>query len=271
MDGYAEYWQWQFDSSPAYFQKIFDMCDVVKHRAVLDIGCGIGGRTCFLATLEPDKVLGIDINEREIELAKALALRKSGIEGTRQKICFDVVVEGGTKHAGSFDVVVLIDCLEHARDPATLLSAAHAFLRPGGICYFATMGWYHHRGAHIGDILPMPFVQLFFSDRVMLDAIRRILSAPYYVPNLWDSDPPVARWMGVSDLCDRPGESLNKITVRGIKQIVNQSPFLKKKVAVTGFSWNTYRFLRCLNVLAAVPGIQEMYHSAVFGRLEKAR
>jgi 2-polyprenyl-3-methyl-5-hydroxy-6-metoxy-1,4-benzoquinol methylase len=264
------YWKWQFDSSGPYFAKFSDLQEQVKSKRVLDIGCGLGGRTSYLATMGAGEVVGIDINGSEIEQARRLAAEGLSPE-LNARLRFEKVAEGEVNNLGAFDVALLVDSLEHVQDPVAMLNVAYSHLRPGGICYFGTVGWYHYNAAHLITLLPLPFVTVFFSDAMILDAVRKIHIAPWYVPTMWDSIPPVARWVGVQDLKNRPGEYLNKITLRGIRQAMNKSQFGGGQLRVAGFSWNGKPWLRWLNILARIPGIREAYHSACFGRLVRSK
>jgi SAM-dependent methyltransferase len=280
------YWRWQFDSSVLYFDKFWDLKTQLAGRRVLDIGCGLGGRACYLATIGAGEVVGIDINASEIRAARQLADAKLSPD-INSKLKFIHVQDGepaGEEIARSpfplegrppcrppgrsgFDIALLVDSLEHVRDPVAMLNLAYDYLSPEGLCYFGTVGWYHYNAAHLMSILPVPFLTLLFREQTILDAVRRMLQTPFYVPTMWDSVPPVARWEGVTDLGERPGEHLNRITIRGMRDAVQRSRFGGGQLRVTGFSFGRRPWLRWMNILAAVPGIQEAYHSGCFGRL----
>jgi 2-polyprenyl-3-methyl-5-hydroxy-6-metoxy-1,4-benzoquinol methylase len=263
------YWQWQFNSSAVYFEKFWDLKTQLAGKRVLDIGCGLGGRTSYLATLGAREVVGIDINGAEIEQARQLAARAMSAEA-RTKLRFEKVQEGVVPDLEPFDVAILVDSLEHVRDPVAMLDIAYSHLRPGGICYFGTVGWYHYNAAHLISILPLPFITVFFPDATIIDAVRRTLHAPWYVPTMWDTQPPAARWDGVTDLRDRPGEYLNKVTIRKIQKAMRDSQFNGGALRVAGFSRSSAPWMKWLNILASVPVIQEAYHSGCFGRLVKS-
>jgi len=267
-DSSESYWQWQFDSSEKYLRKYCDLFEQIKGKTVLDLGCGLGGRTCFMCTKKPARVVGVDINAKEIESAKKFADSKLSSED-KSKLEFRSVNENETDYGQLFDIVLSIDSLEHVRRPVDILNRAWDSLKEGGICYFGTVGWYHHRASHLGSIIPIPFSTLFFSDTALLDAVKRMIESPYYVPSMWDSNPPIARWRNVKDLKERPGEYLNEITIRGIKKAIRESKFSNGDVCVSGFHWSRFPFLRIFNFLSKIPFIQEVYHSGVFGRLEK--
>jgi SAM-dependent methyltransferase len=182
---------------------------------------------------------------------------------------FEKVTEDATSLDGTFDVALLVDSLEHVRDPRAILNHAHAMLRPGGICYFGTAGWYHHQAAHVGSIIPIPFATVLFSDRQILEAIRRIVDQPHYRRTAWDSDPPSVRWRACQSLHDRPGEYLNKYTIAAFRRAVRASAFAQGQLKVQGFSARRHPLLAVCNFLARIPVIQEVYHSGVFGRLTK--
>jgi SAM-dependent methyltransferase len=162
---------------------------------------------------------------------------------------------------GEFDLVLLLDSLEHVVSPLKVLRLARKYVKPGGRVYFTTLGWYHHEGSHMG----IPFATLFFSDESIVNFTRWKLSRPDYKPTVWDSNPPIARWEGVYDLRDRAGEYLNKITIHEVKKLVKYAPYLRGRVVILGFR---NARLRWLNPLRHIPIINEVFHSAVVGILE---
>jgi hypothetical protein len=82
------------------------------------------------------------------------------------------------------------------------------------------------------------------------------------VPDRFDSNPPVARWLGIYDLRDRPGEYLNKLTIREIKKLVRHSQFPSATIRVIGFGHKHPAF-RVTDLLAQIPLVQEVCHSIV--------
>lgn len=89
---------------------------------VLDVGCASGGLLALLRT-RAGHLAGL-----EISAAAATAAAQIG----------DHIVQGALEdpdlpfEAGSFDLVVLADVLEHLADPAAGLQRAMGFCRPGG-------------------------------------------------------------------------------------------------------------------------------------------
>ena len=136
---------------------------------------------------------------------------------------------------------------------------AYGYLSDGGQFYFNSVGWYHHTGSHTHLL---PYVNLFFSDETILNVIRWWVSRPDYLPTRFDSDPPVERWRGLYNLRDRPGEHLNKITIREMKKLARYSIFPYSRLTVLGFTRNN-PLVRLLNILTRVPLLQEIWHSAV--------
>ena len=78
-----------------------------KNKIVLDYGCGNGVHSAFLTKMGAEKVIGIDLSEPSLEIAK-IRMRQEGVENKTEFLAmdcekmdfpdssFDVVFDGGT-------------------------------------------------------------------------------------------------------------------------------------------------------------------------------
>ncbi|MCS7222929.1 MAG: class I SAM-dependent methyltransferase, partial [Armatimonadetes bacterium] len=100
----------------------------VRSGVILEIGCATGE---FLVKLKDAgyEVFGIEISEWATQQAKS-----KGIE----VICgaFEDVYQ--FVHPESFDAILMIDVLEHTRDPIFFVSIAKTLLKPGGLIMIHT-------------------------------------------------------------------------------------------------------------------------------------
>jgi SAM-dependent methyltransferase len=257
---HTAYIKWQFSTTPALFTK-FPPLDL-RGKRVLEIGCGTGGRAAYMASLGAS-VVGIDINREEIEVARSEM--KNLFPALADRLEFLPSTENGKLDIGEFDVVMLIDCLEHVVSPPSVVRLAHAYTKPGGRAYMSLCGWYHAWGSHFNL---MPFVNVLFSDEEILNVQRWLVSRPDYVPTRFDSDPPIERWNGLYDLRQRPGEYLNKITLDEMKKLIRYSAFKRGRMHVAGWDRPSPVF-KIANVLRHVPVLQEVLHSYVVLEFEK--
>ena len=106
-----------------------------KH--VLDIGCGSGGITLFLAREYPlSRITGFDVEQPVIDAARRRAVE----EGLEQRCDFVRGDPGPLPFDdGSFDVVFSKDALIHVADKEALFAEVFRILRPGGV--FAASDW----------------------------------------------------------------------------------------------------------------------------------
>ena len=141
-------WIWDLDRSLAlhyghwglgattHFEAVADMNRRLAERAcirraerVLDAGCGVGGSAIFLARSLACEVLGINIVERQLQLAQRSAERLGVTDRVRfQRADFT----RSDLAAGSFDVVWFLESACHAQSKRALLAEAHRLLKPGG-------------------------------------------------------------------------------------------------------------------------------------------
>lgn len=89
---------------------------------VLDVGCGTGSLAVLLRDRLGVEVVGVEPHEERARRANERGIRT--VTG--------VFSEALVAAHGQFDVVVVADVLEHLSDPAALLRALRAALRPGG-------------------------------------------------------------------------------------------------------------------------------------------
>lgn len=103
----------------------------------LDLGCGDGAYVYHLAG-RCRSVTGIDADFDAIRLAGA-QLKRHGVRNARVKqLPLSRATRSDLDAPGGFDVVYSMDVIEHLPDPAELLVAAKANVRPGGLVLVGT-------------------------------------------------------------------------------------------------------------------------------------
>jgi 2-polyprenyl-6-hydroxyphenyl methylase/3-demethylubiquinone-9 3-methyltransferase len=106
----------------------------ISGKSILDVGCGGGILTESLAK-DGATVTGIDLNKAALDVAK-LHLLESDVQVDYQCISAEAMAE---KHPNSFDIVTCFEMLEHVPDPASIVKACAALVKPGGHLFFSTL------------------------------------------------------------------------------------------------------------------------------------
>jgi 2-polyprenyl-3-methyl-5-hydroxy-6-metoxy-1,4-benzoquinol methylase len=102
---------------------------------VLDLGCGTGQMSLFLAR-DRRLVVGADLTRASLALAR-LAARRFGVGGV---LFVETDLRRPALRPRSFDVVVSLGVLHHTPDPRGAFAAAAELVRPGG---FMVIGLYN--------------------------------------------------------------------------------------------------------------------------------
>ena len=103
-------------------------------KSVLDVGCG-GGILSEAMAQRGAHVTGIDLGEAPLAVAR-LHQPETGVDINYRQITAEALAE---EQPEQFDVVTCLEMLEHVPDPASIIRACYALVKPGGHVFFSTI------------------------------------------------------------------------------------------------------------------------------------
>ncbi len=199
----------------------------IQSKEILEIGCGHGGITCFLAINGAKRVVGIDLNTYNLSIAEKfhqqLAIQVLG--NAEAKLNVEFLEKNATDldyPDESFDMVWAENVFEHFMEPKAVMVEAYRVLRPGGqlvVPVFSSI--YSKYGAHLKQGLKVPWSNLFFSEKTICNTLYRLAEEN---PKVFDMYP---------GLADKPGtirnlrryKDLNDITFGKFKRMADSCGF----------------------------------------------
>jgi tocopherol O-methyltransferase len=139
-----------------------------RPQDILDVGCGIGGSSLYLAEKFGARVTGITLSPVQANRAKERA-RAAGLQTTTD---FQVANALNIPFPdNSFDLVWSLESGEHMPDKVKFLQECHRVLKPGGKLIFVT--WCHRPTT--------PETPLTASEHKHLQDIYRVYCLPYVI------------------------------------------------------------------------------------------
>ena len=123
---------------PAFAQKMYQehvaryafAAELAVGRDVLDVACGVGYGSQWLAKNGAKSVLGIDIADDAIEHARQNYFH--------QAVKFEVADALELEFEGTFDVITCFEFIEHVEDQRRVLDGIKRALRPSGLLIIST-------------------------------------------------------------------------------------------------------------------------------------
>lgn len=115
-----------------YIYKIFKQYEVSFGSKIIDIACGAGFIANPLAK-SGYEVTGIDVSEASLSIARQYA-NPSALVTYKKQNALDL-----EEKSNSYDVALLMDCLEHFSNPDQAVKEAHRILRKGGLLIYHTI------------------------------------------------------------------------------------------------------------------------------------
>jgi tocopherol O-methyltransferase len=101
---------------------------------ILDIGCGFGGSSLYLAKKYGASTTGITISPVQVQMAKEAAAKKN------LDASFLLMDAEDLQFAQPFDMLWSVESISHYHDPRKFFASAVKFLKPGGC--FALTDWF---------------------------------------------------------------------------------------------------------------------------------
>lgn len=121
---------------------ILEMLDLPEGSRVLDVGCGPGWTSAYLARMGYS-VTGFDLAPDMITLAERRAAR----EGVADRCIFLVADSEAFDLPPEFDAVLVYDTLHHTQREQAVLQNCFRALKPGGTLVLGEPGFLHGRRA----------------------------------------------------------------------------------------------------------------------------
>jgi 2-polyprenyl-6-hydroxyphenyl methylase/3-demethylubiquinone-9 3-methyltransferase len=106
----------------------------VAEKKILDVGCG-GGILSESLAQRGAEMCGIDMGEAPLKVARLHAL-ESGVNINYRRIPVEDLAQ---EEAEQYDTVTCMEMLEHVPDPASIIRACAALVKPGGQLFFSTI------------------------------------------------------------------------------------------------------------------------------------
>ena len=110
------------------------LADIKTGSRILDIGCGFGGTSLYLAKKYGASVTGITISPVQVRMAKEAAAK------TNVDASFLLMDAEEMRFEQPFDVLWSVESISHYHDPRKFFASAVKFLKPG--CCFALTDWF---------------------------------------------------------------------------------------------------------------------------------
>lgn len=217
-DGVKTYSMWQYEKGIETIKNYLEFCskeEMFENKDILDVGCGAAGKSLYYLSQGAKSVTGLDVVESYEEEAYALQ-RELGLEG------FTFVVGDAAKtqfEDNLFDNIIMNDAMEHVDKPKEVLTELYRILKPGGRIYVNFPPYNHPFGAHLSDVIGIPWVHLFFSDKTLIKAYKHL------VKDLPDGESRIKFRISENEAGEEYFSYINKMTIKRFNKILKDTSF----------------------------------------------
>ena len=255
-EGKKSYAMWQYErgeNTIAFYRERYTTEEMFRGKTVLDVGCGAAGKTMYYASQGVEKIVGMDIVAHYKDEAEALA-RELGFADKFEFVVGDAAQTGFPEN--TFDTIIMNDAMEHVDRPDLVLAEVRRVLKPGGRLYVNFPPINHPFGAHLSDLIGMPWVHLFFSEDTLIAAYKELCKT---VPDGTDR---IAFRISKNEQGKEYFSYINHMTIKrfdSLRANAGMKQVYYREVPLRGF----------LTPLAKCPGLKECFVKMVVCVFEK--
>ena len=194
----------------------------LSNKNILEIGCGHGGISVFLANNGAKHVVGIDINKENLKIGNDFISKfkkDKKIEFLPVELLYNDVHNLDFEN-NYFDYIIADNVFEHFDNNLSVLKECKRVLKNDGKIITNSMpSIYSKYGPHLKKGIGLPWVNLFFSETTIINVLKKISKEYPIINQLYPGlkNNPIK----ISDL--RRYKDLNYITHKKILQEVKEA------------------------------------------------
>lgn len=238
-------------------------------KRVLDLGSGLGGKTCLYAQTGARHALGLDIRWASVRQAQEI-LRSLECPWC-DKVSY-VMGDGAAMpfEDGTADIIITVNVFEHLADPEATLGECTRILDTGGRILIRFSPWYSPWGPHLNRWINLPWPHLLFSDAVLIAAACQIETQRHLSEGLIKTAQ--IELQGLKRLPD-----LNRLTIAQFERLVRKMPLriVRFKLLPFGYDflgsrgWWGAGLLLILRAMTRIPLLREAITTKILCVLER--
>lgn len=240
------------------------------NKRVLDLGSGLGGKTCLYAKAGASRAIGLDIRLASVSQAREmLGVMDVELANRVSYVLADAALI--PLESESVDTIISVNVFEHLEDPEAAIHECARILDKGGRLLLRFSPWYSPWGPHLNRWINVPWPHLFFSEEVLIMAANAIEEREHLNDGLIETAK-----MDLRGMTRLPG--LNRLTVAGFNRLIENTPLevVESRLLPFGYDflgsrgwWGTM-VTAVLRGLTYVPLVRELVSTKILCILEKA-
>lgn len=256
-----EHWlKHDYDTAHAEL-KVFQTGIRVCEKRILDIGCGLGGKTVYYAEQGAEFVVGIDVSKERARKAAGLANDLSANE----RIQIIIADAAHLPFCGNcFDQIISTDTWEHLQTPGLVLEECERVVKMHGALALTALPYYSPWGAHTWLWLPLPWLPSLLPRRMLFTLIAhidRLFKVNEHLPAALRLD-----WTNFDD----PGHT-RRLTVAALERSLASSEMIISRFKIIPVGARYGGIVAWLSdLLIRLPLLREMLAGIVFVTMYKA-
>jgi ubiquinone/menaquinone biosynthesis C-methylase UbiE len=225
----------------------------ITSKKILDVGCGLGGKTISYGEGGASEVFGTD---KSIDNLQASCRYASIKERSFLWAFFAGDASSLPVCDNAFDTVIANDAMEHFADPGGALAEIQRVVKIGGSIWLFFTPHFSPLGSHLYDYIYIPWCHLLFTRRQIREAIRRVLQGRMSSSSEEEIDDKIKEIMRSYD------EDLNHMSVGRFFSLLKRFP----KLSATYIKLEPAKF-RALKTLTYLPLVRELFTGTVICKL----